>query len=80
MPVSLESLARERGFSGREWDVARAILARPERPYKQVADELHISERTVKFHAAAILRKLGHPAGSGMRARKALLARCGFPR
>jgi FixJ family two-component response regulator len=50
-PVSLEQL------SGREQQVLQQVLAG--KPSRQVADELHISVRTVEFHRARIMQKLG---------------------
>lgn len=44
-------------FTPREEDVLR-LLARGLQN-KEIAGQLHISERTVKFHVAALLRKLG---------------------
>ncbi|MBI3974161.1 MAG: response regulator transcription factor [Chloroflexi bacterium] len=44
-------------LTGRERDVLRLIAEGL--PSKQIARELHISERTVKFHITSLLRKLG---------------------
>lgn len=44
-------------LSGREREVLRLIAEG--RPVKQIAHALGISERTVKFHTASVLRKLG---------------------
>lgn len=44
-------------LSEREKEVLRLIATG--RPYKCIADELGISERTVKFHKASACRKLG---------------------
>ena len=44
-------------LSGREREVLRLIA--DGLPGKQIAQELGISERTVKFHTASLLRKLG---------------------
>lgn len=50
-PVSLEQL------SGREQQVLQLVLGG--KPSRQIADELHISVRTVEFHRARIMQKLG---------------------
>jgi len=44
-------------LSEREQEVLRLVLAG--KPSRQVADELHISARTVEFHRARIMQKLG---------------------
>lgn len=48
---SIESL------SDREKEVLQLIVSG--KPYKCIADDLGISERTVKFHKASACRKLG---------------------
>ncbi len=50
-PAALEQL------SGREQQVLQLVLGG--RPSRQIADELHISVRTVEFHRARIMQKLG---------------------
>ena len=49
-PASLEQL------SAREQQVLRQVLVG--KPSRQIADELHISVRTVEFHRARIMQKL----------------------
>jgi DNA-binding CsgD family transcriptional regulator/PAS domain-containing protein len=55
--AKMEALARAAGLSERERRVFDLLVAG--RELKRVADELGISVRTVKFHQANILRKLG---------------------
>jgi DNA-binding NarL/FixJ family response regulator len=46
-------------LSSRERQILRLFIVNPEFGNKQVAWELNISERTVKFHVSAILSKYG---------------------
>jgi DNA-binding NarL/FixJ family response regulator len=54
-PRGLPDVAR--GFSRREQEVLRGVLEN--RSNKEIGLELHISERTAKFHVANLLRKVG---------------------
>ncbi len=53
---ALDALAAERGVTGRELEVLRLMAAG--RTNRETADELFISESTVKKHVNAIYRKL----------------------
>jgi len=61
-----------KGFTSRELSILRLLVQR--KLTKNIADELHIAERTVKFHVSAMLRKTGHAKREAMaRAYEAVL-------
>lgn len=53
-----------KGFTPREMSILRLIVQH--KLTKEIADELNISERTIKFHVSAMLRKTGHHTRESM--------------
>jgi DNA-binding NarL/FixJ family response regulator len=56
--VTRKSAIEEERPSLSEKELAVLVLLASGRRNKQIADDLHITERTVKFHVSAILRRL----------------------
>lgn len=51
-------------LTDRELDILRLVCRNLS--YKEIADELHISIRTVSFHVSNMLRKTGHKSLIGL--------------